>query len=436
MCVLELPGDALCRFRGSWAGEPGVGGCGIVIADRDDQGQEPWLGEPGGSDADGRRRCGDHVAAQHRAAQANGVGRSERLHRDSRERLRERFRERAGIHAATVLAVMAWPLACAPRATGPISFAGATMGTTYLVRVSGLPGGRSRESMAGDVAAIAERIDATMSTYRPTSDVARFNARRDEDWAPVSDEVVTVVEEALALGRLSGGAFDITVGPLVDLWGFGPTVRPPVVPLPAALVAARARVGQGRLDTRRSPPALRKRQADIEIDLSGIAKGYAVDSVAEHLTAVGVSDFLVEIGGEVRAAGTSPEGGPWRVGIEQPPGTAVAHVVNLAAGALATSGDYRSFFEQDGARYSHAIDPRSGWPARHDLASVSVLDASTARADGLATTFMVLGPEAGRALAEREGIPVLFVIREGDGFREETTPAMRAALAGAPVLLR
>lgn len=322
--------------------------------------------------------------------------------------------------------------ACAPGdAAGPVVLGGATMGTTYVVRVVALPAGVSRQAVAAEIDAILERIDGRMSTYRPDSELARFNAWRKTGWVEVSTELLTVVEAALATSRLTGGAFDVTVAPLVDLWGFGSTVRPPAVPPHEAIAAALARVGYRRVHTRRAPPALRKDRPDMALDLSAIAVGYAVDRVAAHLEAIGAAGFMVEIGGEVRTRGRSPEGTWWRIGIEKPVATggAIQAVVHLEDGALATSGDYRNVFELGGRRYAHTIDPRTGWPVDHGLASVSVVGASAMRADALATGLMVLGPHAGRRLAERERVAALFVVRTASGFREAATPAMRAALA-------
>jgi thiamine biosynthesis lipoprotein len=320
------------------------------------------------------------------------------------------------------------------RASGPVALAGATMGTTYVVRLAGLPAGVFREAVAADIEALLEDVDARMSTYRPDSEIVRFNASRGTGWVEVSAGLATVVATARAVSRLTGGAFDVTVAPLVDLWGFGPTVRPAGVPPPAAIAAARERVGYRRVHVRRRPPALRKSLPDVALDLSAIAKGYALDRVAERLEALGVEGFMVEIGGEVRARGPSPEGGPWRIGIERPVagGGSIEAVACIDDAALATSGDYRNAFELDGRRYTHTIDPGTGWPVAHGLASVSVVDASAMCADALATALMVLGPEKGWRLAERRGVAALFVVRTGEGFHERATRAMRPALEPPP----
>lgn len=331
---------------------------------------------------------------------------------------------------AAVTSVML--MACgAARDTRPITFGGATMGTTYTVSIDALPADVSLSTVSQDVGTILDRIEDRMSTYDDASELSRFNADRTTDWVAISGETVDVVDAAIAVSDLTDGGFDITVGPLVELWGFGAAGGPPAIPSDDAIATTLARVGYRKVRTRQAPPALRKARADVEVDLSAIAKGYAVDQVADHLESVGVSDFLVEIGGEMRARGHNPHGTPWRVGIERPvPGPrSVYRVLLLEDAGLATSGDYRNFFEAEGQRFSHTIDPRTGRPVAHELASVSVVDVTSMRADALATGLTVLGPESGRALAQREGLAVLFVMRAGAGFQEEWTPALARALA-------
>jgi thiamine biosynthesis lipoprotein len=304
------------------------------------------------------------------------------------------------------------------------------MGTTYGVVAAGLPGGVDRRALHGDLEGLLERVDAQMSTYRADSELSRFNDAPPGVWVEVSADTLAVTEAALEVARLSAGAFDPTVGPLVDDWGFGP--GPPVAPTAAGgrtggLVT---RVGHGLIETRRSPPALRKRYGAIRLDLSGIAKGFGLDRIAAHLEGIGAGRYLIEIGGELRGRGRAPHGRPWRVGIEQPVAgaRAVRRVVQLDGRALATSGDYIDYFERDGRRYCHIIDPRSGRPIDHGLASVSVVAGSAMRADALATALMVLGPGAGVRLALRKNIAALFVVREGERLGELHTPAFEPYL--------
>ena len=234
-----------------------------------------------------------------------------------------------------------------------------------------------------------------------------------------------MVTEALTLSAATNGAFDVTVGPLVNLWGFGPdgqVTEPPGAELIAVRLQA---IGHELLHTDCSMPALRKDVPDIYVDLSAFAKGYGVDKLAALLDAADIHNYLVEIGGELRVRGTNASGNNWGIAIESPgkAGMAVHTVVSVTNTAVATSGDYRNYFEHDGRMYSHTIDPRTGYPVAHDAASVTVLAATAAFADAMATALLVMGPDDGIAYAEREGIAAVFLVREDDGFRElRTTP--------------
>lgn len=315
----------------------------------------------------------------------------------------------------------------APVGAAPLRVTGETMGTTWAVSLARPPASVGAEGLRRAVEATLARVDRAASTWREDSELARFNAAGTTAWRPVSPMLARIVTGALRTSRLSGGAFDPTVAPLVDLWGFGPGGGPRARPTDDALRAARARVGFAHLAVRGEPPALRKDLPALEVDLSAIAKGFAVDRVAARLAEMGAHDVLVEIGGELRARGRNPDGEPWIVAVQRPNGSAGAAsaLLGLTDAAVATSGDYRTHFEQDGRRYSHLIDPRTGEPVSHGLASVTVVARSAMRADALATALLVLGPERGPALAERERLAALFLVREGDGFRATTTPALR-----------
>lgn len=303
---------------------------------------------------------------------------------------------------------------------------GATMGTTWNVRLTDLPGGTDRLALTRQIEQALDSVNAGMSNWRDDSELSLFNSSTSTDWFPVSRETATVVSEAQRISRLSGGAFDVTVAPLVGLWSFGPEAGPPAVPSAAALERVRQRVGYTHLEARLDPPALRKTQPDLSVDLSAIAKGFGVDHVAHLLDELGAEAYMVEIGGEVRTRGLRGDGTPWRIGIEAPiRGRRTLHrVIRLSDASMATSGDYRSFVEIDGQEYSHTIDPRTGRPARHRLGSVSVIADSCMEADGLATTLMVLGPEAGYEWASENQIAALLIERHEDGtFTEQATPA-------------
>jgi thiamine biosynthesis lipoprotein len=240
-----------------------------------------------------------------------------------------------------------------------------------------------------------------------------------------------VLAHALEVAGDTGGAYDPTVGPLVDLWGFGPAPRRHTRPPADAIAAARARTGWARLtlDAR----GRRARQpGGVSVDLSSIAKGFAVDEVAAYLRRLGVTSYLVEIGGELRGHGTKPDGTPWWVALERPPALPGAGsgagdlIVALHGLSVATSGDYRRFFEDGGQCYSHTIDPRTGCPVEHGLASVTVLHPECMIADALATALMVLGAAAGLAYARRCGLMALFVDRGARGVEERMTPSFAA----------
>ena len=315
-----------------------------------------------------------------------------------------------------------------------IALSGSTMGTRYTVKLRALPPEVDRDALQAEIDGILHRINGRMSTWDPDSELSRFNASASTDWVTMSSETVRVVGEALEVSRLTDGAFDVTVGPLVDLWGFGPGPRPEVAPSSEQVAAAREQVGFRRLQLQETGSALRKEHPQLRIDLSAIAKGYAVDQLAEHLERRGVADYMVEIGGEVRARGTHPRGTPWRIGIERPVagGRSVYRVIQIDGRGLATSGDYRNFIEVDGRRLSHTIDPRTGRPVTHELASVTVMASSSMRADAIATGLLALGPEAAADLAEREKIAALFILRTDEGFREASTPEIGTALVGEP----
>lgn len=299
-------------------------------------------------------------------------------------------------------------------------FDGTTMGTTYTVKVAVRDGeDPARDRLAVMIANLLNRVDNAMSTYIDDSEVMAFNRHGAEPF-DASDDLLDVVAEAQRVARMSGGAFDITVGPLVDAWGFGPSgiTEAPSDETIGNLLSV---TGFEHVQVNREDGSLRKDPPDVRIDLSAIAKGFAVDRVAAALRREGYGDFMVEVGGEVQAAGRNSDRRVWRIGIERPDeqGRAIQTVVPLADLSLATSGDYRNFVIRDGRRISHTIDPRLGRPIAHDLASVSVIHANCMTADALATAIEVLGPEEGMATAETHEIPALFLVRMDDGTFQE-----------------
>jgi thiamine biosynthesis lipoprotein len=308
-----------------------------------------------------------------------------------------------------------------------LHMSGRTMGTTYSVKYRPAQDAPSLKAMQIEVDALLAEINHTMSTYDEESELSRFNRTRTTDWVSVSASLRAVLKTALEIGAQSEGAFDITVGPLVNLWGFGPEFHPDRIPLETDIAAARARSGLDKVTLSETQPAIRKHRPDVFLDLSGIAKGYGVDQVAELMTAHGIEHYMVEIGGEVRVRGLKEQDTPWRIAIEKPlPGErSVQTMLALSDIALATSGNYRNFFEIAGRRYSHAIDPATGWPVDNHLVSVTVLADTSMRADAWATAFQVLGPERGMAIAERLSLPVLFIIERDGQFEERVCCAFQ-----------
>ena len=288
------------------------------------------------------------------------------------------------------------------------------MGTTYSVSIPRVPEGTDRAMVEAVIADVLREADEHLSGWNDRSELVRFNNSSSTDWQTVSPVLFESVAQAQSVSRATDGTFDVTVGPLVRAWGFGARASAETASPPAELLAQlRANVGHEKLELRPSPPALRKATPGLQIDLDGIAPGWAVDRIAVRLEALGLRDYLVELGGEVRARGANAEGRRWRVAIEAPKaGERQAYaVIELDGVGVSTSGDYRDYREVDGRRISHTIDPRSGAPVGHGLASVTVVRESVAEADAWATALMVLGPEEGMALARRERLAALFIRR-------------------------
>lgn len=319
--------------------------------------------------------------------------------------------------------------ACAGQPPGPDLdvFRGESMGTRWQVSLvsPGLSPER-RVELSGVIQAALDRVDSLMSHYRADSELSRFNGSAGLAPFPVSSDTLEVLRVALDVGTLSGGALDVTVAPLVNAWGFGPAAPPEHPPSEDRIAELLEAVGLDRIRVDPAASTLERTRPGVELDLSAVAKGYAVDLVAERLAAEGLQNLLVEVGGEVRTMGRNASGEPWQVGIELPQsGLPALHgIVPLSGLAMATSGEYRNFRIVDGIRASHTIDPRSGRPIRHRLASVSVVATTCARADALATALNVLGPEAGWELALAEQLAALFLVAEPEGgFEERRTPA-------------
>jgi thiamine biosynthesis lipoprotein len=315
------------------------------------------------------------------------------------------------------------------------SVQGETMGTFWSVRAV-LPATLSLATRVNDIQSVLDLVDGQMSTYKPTSALSRFNAAPAGTWHVLPAECFTVVRHALQVARDSQGAYDPTIGPLVNLWGFGPDASRRAPPSAEAIQAARERTGWSRITLDEVTHSVYQ-PGGIYLDLSSVAKGYSVDLLGRHLDAMDIDAWLVDVGGEMKGKGRKPDGSPWRIGIERPGAAAgavqhmdqLSQVVCLTGRAIATSGDYRRRFEVDGVTYSHHIDPRTGWPVPHSVASVSVLADEAMHADPLGTLMTVLGPEQGMAYAKERGLAVMFIMRGAQGLEECLSPAFEAALA-------
>lgn len=309
---------------------------------------------------------------------------------------------------------------------------GPTMGTAYMIKLVSTPG-LSEELVQRTKTGIDSLLALTnqqMSTFVHNSEISRFNSHTRTDWFPVSPDMVRVIEQSLEISSKSSGAFDITTGALVNLWGFGPEERDSDIPTRQEIRRVQQHTGYEKISVRTSPPSIKKETPETCCDLAGIAKGYAVDRIAEYLDSEGISDYLVEIGGEIRARGKNQQNRLWQVGIAIPDNeSGIQKVVSLNNTSMATSGDYRNFYEKKGIRYSHIIDPRTGEPVTHKLASVTVIHDLCSYADALATAISVLGPDDGYELALKEDLAVLLIIKETDGFVEKMTPRFREALS-------
>jgi thiamine biosynthesis lipoprotein len=318
--------------------------------------------------------------------------------------------------------------ACTPPKQDDIHLSGPTMGTSYNIKYSGFEA-KSGQQLQTEIDALLVQVNKWMSTYDPQSELSRFNQWQSTEAFPLSAETLLVMQEAKRLGAVSEGVLDVTVGPLVNLWGFGPSARPDKVPSSEAITAVKSRIGLDKLQL--LPGAARKLHKDLYVDLSTIAKGYGVDKVADLLEANGINNYLVEIGGEMRVAGKKASGQDWRIAVEKPVTSerAVQEVISIGNNAIATSGDYRNYFEENGVRYSHLIDPQTGYPIQHNLVAVTVIHPSCMTADGLATALIVMGKDRALALARQNHWPVLLITRENDQFKEYTTPEFQPYLA-------
>lgn len=311
-------------------------------------------------------------------------------------------------------------------------FGGETMGTRYVVKLAGatLPPARL-EALHADLQTALDGVDRGMSLYRPDSELMRLNRHPAAVPLRLSKELFDVLATGQQVSAMSNGAFDVSVAPLVDAWGFGAEKRRQVPPVEEVRLRRSAIDWRGlRLDPEHRTAA--KAHDGLQADLGGIAKGYGVDLAANAIEAAGIEHYMIEVGGEVRTRGGNAQGQAWRIGIEEPDAVPqrARTVVPLSGRAMATSGDYRIYFEQAGRRYSHEIDPRTAAPIAHGLASVTVVADDCLTADALATALIVMGPDSGWALAQRQGLAAYFIVRGSDGgLHDRATEAFAALTA-------
>lgn len=307
----------------------------------------------------------------------------------------------------------------------PVRFEGDIFGTFYQVTIMDpLTQGESAALEDGFLAEL-ESVDQAMSTYRDDAELVVFNEAPLEEWQPLSNELIEVLAISQSVAEASHGAFDITVGDLVNLWSFGPGARPEEVPADDVLAERLDQVGFDAVEVDTQNMQAR-RTRDVFVDLSGVAKGHATDRVAAYLDQQDMQHYLVNIGGELIARGLRDEEAqtPWQIGIEVPEDgqQRAQHIIPLESMSVATSGDYRNYFEVDGQRFSHTIDPRTGRPVTHQLASVSVFHPSNAWADAWATALLVVGEQEAMQMAIENSLKVLLLIRDGEQWRSIASP--------------
>lgn len=315
-----------------------------------------------------------------------------------------------------------------------VEFRGTTMGTTYMIKVVA-KGQEDPHSLGvalrADVEQLLKTVNQQMSTWIEDSEISLFNDYRGNEWYDISADTAFVFNEAIRISQISGGAFDVTVGPVIRLWGFGNKKTYDRIPSDQEIKAVLAQIGYRKLSVRLDKPAIKKADPGLYCNLSALAKGFGVDKVGIYLEEKGYDNYVVEIGGEVRAKGAKPGHHPWRIAIATPDGTSnYQRVLELKNISMATSGDYHSYFEKDGVRYSHLIDPNTGRPITHTLASVTVIHSSCMTADAFATAIYIMGPEKGYDLALSEDIPIFMIIRDQGKFIEKMTPSFEPLISG------
>lgn len=310
---------------------------------------------------------------------------------------------------------------------------GKTMGTFWRVSVIGVDEAKA-QALRAKVQAQLDADDRLLSTWKNDSALMRFNHATDTRPWPVSEAMADIVTLSLRIGAKTHGAMDITVGPLVNLWGFGPDKQPVATPDAQAIAAAKARTGLQHLQVinQSGRQFLQKDIPDLFVDLSTVGEGYAADHLARLMEQEGISRYLVSVGGALVSRGMNGEGKPWRVAIQKPTDqeNAVQAIVDINGHGISTSGSYRNYYELDGKRISHVIDPQTGQPITHKLVSVTVIAPTALEADGWDTGLMVLGPEKAQQVVREQGLAVYMIVKEGEGFKTWMSPQFRSFLVG------
>ncbi|HHI2411674.1 TPA: FAD:protein FMN transferase ApbE [Klebsiella quasipneumoniae] len=310
---------------------------------------------------------------------------------------------------------------------------GKTMGTFWRVSVIGVDEVKA-QALRAKVQAQLDADDRLLSTWKNDSALMRFNHATDTRPWPVSEAMADIVTLSLRIGAKTHGAMDITVGPLVNLWGFGPDKQPVATPDAQAIAAAKARTGLQHLQVinQSGRQFLQKDIPDLFVDLSTVGEGYAADHLARLMEQEGISRYLVSVGGALVSRGMNGEGKPWRVAIQKPTDreNAVQAIVDINGHGISTSGSYRNYYELDGKRISHVIDPQTGQPITHKLVSVTVIAPTALEADGWDTGLMVLGPEKAQQVVREQGLAVYMIVKEGEGFKTWMSPQFRTFLVG------
>ena len=323
-----------------------------------------------------------------------------------------------------IFLIVAFFAGCSGKENPVIKINGFTMGTTYSITVVNSENSNKIkfDTLKRKIDSVLVEVNNKMSTYQKDSELSVFNESKDTSWHPISNDLFTVVSEGRRISALTDSSFDISAGPIVNLWGFGPEARPTKIPTKDEVLQRRSFVGLSKYELSESPVRMKKHHKDLYVDLSSIAKGFGVDEVGRLLSKLKFENYMVEIGGEVVTGGVNAENSEWKIGISTPDGSShIQKIVKLSGNALATSGDYRNYFEENGVRYSHTVDAKTGKPITHNLASVSVIYDNCMSADGIATALNVVGEKKGLELAQKNNWAVLFIVKDGDGFKEVMT---------------